>query len=106
MSLLNPKQIHEVLAAELGHAPAALKADPKGTLEKLLFKNNLTADEVLDNLSSLMRTAEGESTRLRAAETALKLNGLLDSDGPKNDFSVTINIIDNEFSVNPILVPR
>src|SRR5215471_11411804 len=106
MSLLNPKQIHEVLAAQMGTAPAALKTNPKARLEKLLEDSNLTPGEVLDNLSSMMRSSEADSVRLGAAKVALELNGLINADGAKNDFNVTINIIDNEFSVNPILVPR
>jgi hypothetical protein len=52
-------------------------------------------------------TAETPATRLRAAEIALKLNGLLDSDNTKPDFIVNITIMDSEFSqINPILIPR
>jgi hypothetical protein len=72
----------------------------------MLQDSNLTAEEVLENLSSLMRSAEADSTRLRAAETALKLNGLLDVDQARPDFSVTINILDGDYTVNPILIPR
>jgi hypothetical protein len=105
MALLSPSQIHSALKEVQRTKPA--NPDDPVNLKELLIKNNLTPDEVLDNLSSQMRTAETPATRLRAAEVALRLNGLLDSDATKPDFHVTINIIDNEFSgTNPILIPR
>src|SRR6516164_4299997 len=105
MALLSPSQIHSALKEVQKTKPA--NPDDPVNLKELLVKNNLTPDEVLDNLSSQMRTAETPATRLRAAEVALRLNGLLDSDTTKPDFHVTINIIDNEFSgTNPILIPR
>jgi hypothetical protein len=105
MALLSPSQIHSALREVQKTKPA--NPDDPVNLKELLVKNNLTPDEVLDNLSSQMRTAETPATRLRAAEVALRLNGLLDSDTTKPDFHVTINIIDSEFSgTNPILIPR
>ena len=104
MPLLSPSQIHKVLREE-GLAGATKAA--VGSLQDLLEKNSLTPDEVLENLSSQMRSAENPATRLRAAEIALKLNGLLNSDENRPDFHITINIIDSDFSgVNPILLPR
>ena len=106
MALLSPQQIHSVLKEE---AKAQRTANPQAAvnLSELLAKNNLTPDEILDNLSSQMRTAETPATRLRAAEIGLRLNGLLDSENVRPDFHVTINILDSEFSgMNPILLPR
>jgi len=100
MSLLSPAQIHKVLREQ-----TAQKNDP-GSLADLLEKNNLSADEVLMNLGSEMRSAEQASVRVKAAEIALKLNGLLSGD-EKPDFHVTIVISDSEYSgQNPILFPR
>lgn len=104
MPLISPSQIHAVLQAESG-APRGGHGG-KLNLEKELELANLTPREVLENLASLMRSAESDSTRLRAAETSLKLNGLLDSDSARPDFSVTINIVDGDYTVNPILIPR
>lgn len=104
MPLLSPSQIHKVLK-ECSTAAASKAA--VGSLQDLLEKNSLTPDEVLENLSSQMRSAGNDATRLRAAEIALKLNGLLNSDENRPDFHITINIIDSDFSgVNPILLPR
>lgn len=100
MPLLSPNQIHQVLRNE-NLTPSN---EPKN-LKKLLEDSNLTAPEVLDSLSSLLRSSESDTTRMRAAETALKLNGLLNGDA-QPDFNVTIIIQDSEFSVNPILIPR
>ena len=106
MSLLNPKQIYEVLQAEKGPTQKVSDLDPK-SLSTLLAKNGLTPDEVLEQLSHQLMTAETPATRLRAAEIALRLNGLLDSENTRPDFHVTINILDSEFSgMNPILLPR
>lgn len=103
MPILSPSQIHAVLRQEL---PSAGGDGAKIGLPKLLAAANLTPEEILENLSGLMRGAEADSTRLRAAETALRLNGLLDKEQNGNNFSVTINILDSEFEVNPILIPR
>ena len=100
MPLLSPSQVHGALRE-------VRKADKNETdLSKLLADNNLTAGEVLDNLSSMMRSGDSDSVRLKAAETALKLNGYLGRDDERPDFNVTIIIQDGEFSVNPILIPR
>jgi hypothetical protein len=107
--LLNPKQmnpngIREVLrAADL--APAS---SSKSGLSQLLEDANLTAPEVLMEVGNLMRIGETGQIRLRAAETGLKLNGLLDSDeGSRIPFTVNIVIKDSQFTeINPILIPR
>lgn len=102
MALLSPSQIHAVLKEE---AKASTK--DASNLQNLLEKHQLTADDALESLNSNMRFGDSSSIRQRAVETALKLNGLLDSDNTKPDFHVTINILDSEFSgMNPILLPR
>ena len=105
MSLLNPKQIYEVLQAEAPRAKA-IPSDPQ-SLVSLLVKNGLSPDEILEQISHEMKTAENPTARISAAKVGLQLNGLLDSDNTKPDFHVTINIMDSEFSgMNPILLPR
>ncbi len=105
MSLLNPKQIYEVLQAEKPQRPATA-VDPE-SLSALLAQNGLTPNEILEQISHEMKTAETATSRLTAAKVGLQLNGLLDSDNTKPDFHVTINILDSEFSgMNPILLPR
>lgn len=101
MPLLSPNQIHQVLRQEKVETTTS---EPKN-LKRLLEDSNLTAPEVLENLSSLLRSAESDTTRMRAAETALKLNGLLNGD-VQPDFNITIVIQDSEYSINPILIPR
>lgn len=100
MPLLSPNQIHEALK------PIRKEQSEKQSLQDLLEKNNLSPDEVLDNLSAMLRAGDNDSTRLNAAKIALQLNGLLDKNETANIPSVTINIIDSNFSLNPILVPR
>lgn len=99
MPLLSPSQIHQALR------PLVKEQKEKRNLQELLNDACLTPEEVLDNLSAMMRAGDSDSTRLRAAETALKLNGLLNNDVVQMP-SVTIIIKDSEFSLNPILVPR
>ena len=102
MPLISPQQLHSALR----QAPAK-ELNKRSDLVELLENNNLTPDEILLNLSSLMRSGENDGVRLRAAEMGLKLNKLLGDDSQRPDFQVTINIIDSEFaSLNPILIPR
>lgn len=112
MALLSPTQIHPkqikaaIEEAAIAKVPETASADSK-TLQGLLAKHQLTADDALESLADVMRSGESAAIRHRATETALKLNGMLDKDSNKQDFHVTINILDSEFkSMNPILLPR
>jgi len=119
MPLLTPTQIHPreinavIRPSQSDRAAAAgeLSADgvpnAKG-LRTLLEKHNLTADDALESLGDVMRSGGSDAIRHRATETALKLNGLLDKDSNKQDFHVTINILDGDYNsgLNPILLPR
>jgi hypothetical protein len=103
MAILSPSQIHAVLKEEA----AARSPKDVGSLTALLEKHNLTPDDVLMELRNTMVSGQSDSTRQRAIETSLRLNGLLDTDQNRPDFHVTINILDSEFSgMNPILLPR
>src|ERR1043166_6005199 len=104
MPLLSPSQIHQVVRQETPLREK--KEDQKKELEILLENSGLTASEILESVSNIMRCGDSDTVRLRAAETALKLNGLMERDGHE---SVSVNIIihDSEFtSINPILIPR
>ena len=86
-----------------------LPTAPTGTeLEQILVEKNLSLPEILSDLSNILAGGENSSVKLRAAETALKLHGLLTNKGEEGgSVSVTINIQDAEFgSCNPILFPR
>jgi hypothetical protein len=103
VALLSPSQIHQVIK-ESQPQPDTRVA---GELGKLLSKHNLTPDDALERLAGEMNDGANAGIRLRAVETALKLNGLLNSAEMAPDFHVTINILDSEFSgMNPILIPR
>lgn len=105
--LISPKQLYEVLKEE---TPRAIPTNGgrKGDLSKLLDNANLTAPEVFEHVALLMRGAETESVRMKAAEIGLKLNGFLQTDDEtKRDFNVTIVINDIDHAgINPILIPR
>lgn len=106
MPLLTPNlsqsQIHQVLREVKGSRPEGNSTD----LKQLLEGNNLSPNEVLDALASIMRGGENESVRLRAAETALKLNGMLDKNEGMQIPNVTILINNGDGGINPILIPR
>lgn len=102
MPLLSPSQIHQVLRESKVPAPEVGNRDLKGLLED----NNLSPNEVLDSLASIMRGGENESVRLRAAETALKLNGMLNKNEGMQIPHVTIIINNGDGDINPILIPR
>lgn len=113
MAILDIRQVRQVLQSET--TPATLETQGgTGTnlkaknLQKLLNDSNLSAPEVLENLSTLMRSGDSDSVRLRAAELGCKINGLLSADEAGKDFNVTIIIKDSVFGegVNPILIPR
>jgi len=102
MPLLSPSQIHQVIKES--QQPSRTLQSELGTL---LSKHNLTPDDALEQLSGEMASGANSGTRMRAIETALKLNGLLNNAEAVPDFHVTINILDSEFSMmNPILIPR
>ncbi len=109
MALLSPTQIHpQQIKAALAESRIE-KSEPLNarSVQELLAKHQLTADDALECLGDAMRSGESSAIRQRATETALKLNGLLDKDSNKQDFNVTINILDSEFrNQNPILIPR
>jgi|SRR6266853_3108147 len=108
MPLLNPSQIHKVLSTSGVSPRAAAGATSPSDLLNLLEKSNLTPEEVLEQLRSLMMIADSDSTRLRAAELALKLNGMLNT-GDNGVAMPVVNIIirDSEYTqINPILIPR
>jgi hypothetical protein len=113
MAILNPSQIHQVLREEAALRGEILPKEKAGSaaaavnLSDLLSKHQLTADDALCELRLMMQSGDSGSVRNKAIETALKLNGLLDTDQNRPDFHVTINILDSEFSMmNPILLPR
>ncbi len=110
MPLLAPTQIHpQQIKAALQESRIEKSGEPLNakSMQELLAKHQLTPDDALECLADVMRGGESSAIRHRATETALKLNGLLDKDANKQDFHVTINILDSEFNkMNPILLPR
>jgi len=109
MPLLNPSQIHKVLSNS-GVSPSPRVIAPPGeevALRDLLESHDLSPSNLLEQLRSLTMTADSDSTRLKAVDTGLKLNGLLAKDDQVNIPVVNIIIKDSEFaSINPILIPR
>ena len=107
MPLLSPNQIQEVQKALRPSRPSIGTID-ESELSELLEQSGLSTREALTRLEELMVAGETGAIRLRAAEMALKLNGLLNKDSEQNQpINVNIVIRDFEFQgINPILIPR
>lgn len=110
MPLLSTSQITAVLKKERlseNGNPLPFSKDPKAHLRRLLDDANLSPEEILENLSSQMRSAESDAVRLGAAKVALQMQGMLSDENNGAQFNVVININDSEYvDVNPILIPR
>lgn len=100
MPILKP-EIQNALRA------AGLVSDKEDSLDSLLEKHNLSKDKVLETLGFLMENAGADQTRLRAAENALKILGLL-KDVPTTVPNISITIVDGQSKAgfNQILLPR
>lgn len=97
MPLLSPTQIRSVLKET--------KTDEKD-LKSLLNDNGLSPEDCISELGSAIRCADSSAMKFRGLETALKLNGLLQSDTGVQIPVVNIIINDSNFATNPILIPR
>lgn len=99
MPLLNPTQIHQALN------PRKTPKSGERSNSDLLDEAGLSKEEVLLNVASMMRSGETDGVRLKAADTALKLHGMMSADASDVPH-VTIVIHDSTLSINPILIPR
>lgn len=103
MPLLSSKQLQS-LKKEISPSPKS----EEESLTSLLEKKGLSKEQILQRLEYEMSCAEQPAVRVRAAETGLKLHGLLQKDSEVGN-SVHVNIViqDSQFgSINPILIPR
>ncbi len=96
------------LARGLLEENSIIKSDKP--LPELLKKNRLDTNTLLGKLSDMTEQGENLNLQMRAIETGLKLNKVLDN-GIKENGNVTfvININDpkgSDFKINPILLPR
>ena len=102
MPLLQVNQIKNVLKE------SGIKAG-SDDIKGILAREALAPDDLISELGSVVRGADSTAMKLKGIETALKLNGLLqtNNDGVGAPI-VNIIIHDSEFSqgVNPILIPR
>lgn len=99
MPLLQVQQVKKALA----------ESGVRGSedVKKLLEIEGLGPSEVIAELGSAMRSAENSHIKLKAIDTALKLNGLMHNNDGVSIPVVNIVINDSEFSgQNPILIPR
>lgn len=103
MPLLRPDQIHEVLKQSGLKNP---RSDENTELKDLLDRSNLSPEDCLDQVASIMRGGANENTRLQAAKLALELNGLLEKDSVTPPPTVIFNINGDNIGLNQILLPR
>lgn len=105
MPILSP-EVQKALRA------AGLTSDKKSdsSLVEKLGEHSLSLDEVIEELSFLVRNTSNESLKKSALETVLKLHGALKEQAAPLP-SITINISDpfsasGAVGINPILIPR
>jgi hypothetical protein len=99
MPILSP-EIQRVLRT------AGLKKDNE-TIQEKLDSSGLGLTETLELLAEIAQTSTNESVRIRAAETVLKLHGVLkDQAPPPPSITIVINDGKDTPSTNPILLPR
>lgn len=87
---------------------AGISKSPNGSLEESLDSSGLTLDSSLSTISQIQEFGGSETSRLRAAELALRARGFLKDQSPTAP-SITIVINDpgrQENKINPILIPR
>lgn len=110
MPLLKPEleqsQIHEVLK-EVGLKKSSSQSkDDKKTIREILADAGLSQEDIAQELGTLVRMAENETTRMRALETAAKMSGMMQEESRP---MVPISIIIQDpraVEINPILIPR
>lgn len=101
MPLLSPTQIHSVLRE------SGIKPRQQATLKESLDASNLSLEDSLGELGSIVRCAESDSVKLAAIKTVLEMHGALNKEATRE--IPTINIVINDathVAVNPILFPR
>lgn len=99
MPILKP-EIQKVLNS------VGLSSKNPSDLTEQLDGAGLSLESTLSTVSHIMDHGDSDTIRLNAANTALKLHGLM-RDQPAQAPSVTIVIRDTDApAVNPILVPR
>lgn len=104
MPLLTPNQIHAVIKET---RPSSSSDKNDGGIRELLDKNNLSKDEVLETIASIMRGGDSDAIRFQAAKVGAQLNGMLTNSDIAH--APVVNIIINDSNVgliNPILIPR
>lgn len=97
---VTPSEFRQVLRE------ARWKGDPS-SLQDLLNEGGLSLEETVETVGSVMRGADTSAARLKAAEMAFKLHGVMNQEEVSNVPIVNIIINDVEhLGINPILVPR
>jgi hypothetical protein len=98
LSPLQPQQVKEVLRT-------ARSETTKQNVKEIL-EEKLSIDEIVDNISEVLRDSTQGATRLRAAYLGCKLHGVLNNDDNKVIPVINVYINGAVDSINPILFPR
>ena|SRR5579864_1486154 len=100
MPLLSPTQIDSALRA------SNLKPQKQNSLKESLDSSNLSLEDCLCELGSIVRCAESDGVKLQAVKTVLEMHGALNKDTVRDIPVINIVINDGQVQVNPILFPR
>jgi hypothetical protein len=98
LSPIPPEQIRDLLKS-------AKAEQAKQTLKEIL-EENLSVEDIVDNVAQVLRDSTNDPTRLRAAELGAKLHGLLNSDEQRVIPVINVFINGAVDGINPILFPR
>ena len=107
-----PSPINEILQA--AGVIRAKSADEKNHLKEILNDSALSLEEVISELSNVVKGSQDESIKLRGIDTALKLHGAMKEED-KSVPSITINIqapreaaseSEETYGIPSIFIPR
>lgn len=86
---------------------AGVLAPSSSKTSKILSDRGLAVEDLADDLASIIRCADEETTRLRAIELGMKLHGELDGrKDSKGDVSIKFEIHSENVNLNSLFAPQ
>lgn len=102
MPLLSPN-----ISAALHEAGLSEREGATPDIKKQLERAGLSTTQILEQLAIEMSQSESSSNRLRAAEIALKVHGLMkEAAVPLPSITIVINDSQAPKGINPMVIPR
>lgn len=87
-----PDELQEVLA-DAGLAKKPLTDDEQIPIRKIFNKHGAGVDEIARRVSTIMNYGDSDTTRLKACQIAMQVQGLLADIDDKPSQGITINVI-------------